>query len=193
MLANKKGFYSVKQEKINELLLSYAEKGLEVARLKSGDPYIFGRGAEEALYLINEGIRVEVIPGISSAIAAPLSAGIAPTARGYASSFSVVSAHLKGNRINLDWCELLKLKEHTTVVLMGVSRVKEIVNEALNIGVSEDIKVAIISNATRENQEVIITRLKDLPNQTDNIAKPALLVFGDVVGLYGKLPVYQTI
>lgn len=93
----------------------------------------------------------------------------------------------------MDWCELLKLKEHTTVVLMGVSRVKEIVNEALNIGVSEDIKVAIISNATRENQEVIITRLKDLPNQTDNIAKPALLVFGDVVGLYGKLPVYQTI
>lgn len=102
-VGKQKGFHSIKQEEINEQLKEYALQGLSVARLKSGDPYVFGRGSEEALSMVEAGIHVEVIPGISSAIAGPLLSGIAPTARGYATNMSIVSAHLAGNRVNLEW------------------------------------------------------------------------------------------
>ncbi len=179
------------QEQINEILLEEASKGLRVARLKSGDPYIFGRGAEEALYLAKEGIRVDVIPGISSAIAGPLSAGIAPTARGYSANLSIVTAHLRDNRINLDWIDILKMKNHTTIVLMAVSRAAEIVEKALEIGVDPKMPAAIISNASRADQEVCITTLEKLPLKAKVAKRPALIVFGEVVNLHGSLPVAE--
>lgn len=191
-VGKQKGAHSVKQEKINEMLLDYASKGLHIARLKAGDPYIFGRGAEEAIALSEEGIEVEVIAGISSAIAAPQSAGIAPTARGYATNLSIVSAHLAGNSINTEWIPLLEMKNHTTIVLMGVSRAKEIQEHALSIGIDENMPVAIISNATRENQSSIYTTLKDLPQHAKNAPRPALLVFGKVVELHTLLPHYNS-
>ena len=92
-VGKQKGFHSVKQAQINKLLIEEAATGASIARLKSGDPYIFGRGSEEAISLVKDGVSVEVIPGISSAIAGPLLAGIAPTARGYATNFSIVSLH----------------------------------------------------------------------------------------------------
>jgi len=190
-VGKQKGAHSVKQERINEMLIEYARKGLEVARLKAGDPYIFGRGAEEAQALMEAGIRVDVIPGISSAIAGPLSAGIAPTARGYATNLSIVSAHLAGNSINLQWIDLLKMKNHTTIVLMGLSRAEEIVAAALEAGVDADMPTAIISNASRVNQTRIITTLKDLPNAAKDAPRPGIIVFGDVVNLAKILPSYE--
>lgn len=186
-----KGTHSLKQEEINELLLEYAKQGLRVGRLKSGDPYIFGRGAEEAIYLAQNGIRVDVVPGISSAIAAPLSAGIAPTARGYSASLSIVTAHLKDNTINVDWIEILKMKNHTTIVLMAVSRANEIVQKALEIGVDKNLPAAIISNASRANQSVITTTLENLNEFAKDAPRPALIVFGGVVNLYGQLPIFN--
>ncbi len=188
-VGKQKGKLSIKQEDINKLMLEFAGKGLVVGRLKSGDPYIFGRGAEEASFLMSQGIEVEVIPGISSATGGLLVAGLTPTARGYATNFSVVSAHLAGNRFNKDWIPLLKMENHTTVVLMGLSRAKQIKEEALKIGVSEDLPVAIISNASRKNQKVITTNLKDLDEKAKLAEKPAILVFGNVVNLYGLLPI----
>ena len=188
-VGKQKGKLSIKQEDINKLMLEFASKGLVVGRLKSGDPYIFGRGAEEASFLMSQGIEVEVIPGISSATGGLLVAGLTPTARGYATNFSVVSAHLAGNRFNKDWIPLLKMENHTTVVLMGLSRAKQIKEEALKIGVSEDLPVAIISNASRKNQKVITTNLKDLDEKAKLAEKPAILVFGNVVNLYGLLPI----
>jgi len=179
----------ITQEQINDLLLEYARKGLRVARLKSGDPYIFGRGAEEAMFLTKHNIRVEVISGVSSPIAGSLSAGIAPTARGYSANLSIVSAHLRGNRINLDWIETLKMKNHTTIVLMSISRADEITKKALEIGVNANMPSAIISNASRDNQTVLITTLKELPLTAKKASRPAFIVFGDVVNLYGKLPI----
>lgn len=190
-VGKRKGYHSLKQEKINELLIDYASQGLHVARLKAGDPYIFGRGAEEAQAMIEAGYDVEVIPGISSAIAGPLSAGIAPTARGYAANMSIVSAHLSGNSVNLEWVDLLLKKSHTTIVLMGVSRAQEIVQEARNLGVNEDCKVAIISNASRTNQSEIITTLSGLQTAAIEAPRPAILVFGEVVALHKVLPKYQ--
>jgi len=190
-VGKRKGHHSVAQEKINELLIEYAEKGLEVARLKAGDPYIFGRGAEEAQALVEAGIRVEVVPGISSAIAGPLAAGIAPTARGYATNLSIVSAHLAGNSINLEWIDLLKVKSHTTIVLMGVSRAQEIVDAALAAGVSASMPCAVVSNASRPEQQRFVTTLKNLPEVAAEAPRPAIIVFGDVVNLHTVLPQYN--
>jgi len=192
-VGKQKGAHSVKQEKINEMLIEYASKGLEVARLKAGDPYIFGRGAEEAQALIQENIRVDVIPGISSAIAGPLSAGIAPTARGYATNLSIVSAHLAGNSVNIQWIEMLNMKNHTTIVLMGLSRAEEIVEAALEAGVDANLPTAIISHASRPNQSRVITTLQDLPQAAKDAPRPGIIVFGDVVNLHKVLPQYETL
>jgi siroheme synthase len=141
------------------------------------------------MYLAQRGIRVDVIPGISSAIAGPLSAGIAPTARGYSTSLSIVTAHLKDNLINLDWITLLKMKNHTTIVLMAVSRAREIIEKAIEIGVDSALPVAVISNASRPQQEVVVTTLGELADAAANAKRPAILVFGEVVNLHGQLPI----
>lgn len=187
-VGKQKGFHSIKQEKINKQLQEFANRGLSVARLKSGDPYVFGRGSEEALSMLEAGIHVEVIPGISSAIAGPSLAGIAPTARGYATNMSIVSAHLAGNRVNLEWVPMLKYNNHTVVVLMGISRAKEIKKCAKNIGVDMQKDVAVISNASRKNQSVATGKLEDLELLCNNALRPALIVIGDVVKLHEKLP-----
>ncbi len=180
-VGKQKGFHSIKQEDINIKLIDLANQGLRVARLKSGDPFVFGRGAEELEALNNAGITTEVIAGISSSIAAPMYAGIPITARGKASGFSVVSAHLKGDRINLDWIELLQKTNHTVVVLMGISKVREIVARALDLGVEKSKPCAIVSNASRTNQQVIKTTLGNLVNDSENALRPAILIFGEVV------------
>ncbi len=156
-------------------------KGYSVARLKSGDPFVFGRGAEELTELVNRDIQAEVIPGISSSISGCSTAGIPITARGYAAGFTVVSAHLKGNSINLDWVELLEKENHTVVVLMGLSRVKEIVEESKRLGIPQDKLCAIVSNASRENQKVKTCSLSNLEICSQDMQRPAILVFGDVV------------
>lgn len=187
-VGKQKQAHSMKQEEINQLTLDYARKGRRVARLKSGDPYIFGRGAEEAEFLSKHGVRVRVIAGISSAVAGPASAGIPLTARGYATNVSIVSAHLAGSYLNTDWLPLLKIPNHTTVVLMGLSFAREIAENALHAGLSDAIPVAIISNASRQSQRTIITTLGKLTNDSRQAESPAVLVFGDVVKLHEILP-----
>jgi uroporphyrin-III C-methyltransferase/precorrin-2 dehydrogenase/sirohydrochlorin ferrochelatase len=180
--------HSLKQEEINRLILQQARRGVRVARLKSGDPYVFGRGAEEAEFIARQGIRVRVVPGISSAVAAPSAAGIPITARGYATNVSIVSAHLAGSRLNTDWLPLLQIPNHTIVVLMGLSFAKEIAELAMQTGTSPEMPVAIISDATRSTQKSIITTLANLAEQSLQAQRPAVLIFGDVVGLHSILP-----
>ena len=183
-VGKKKGFHSMKQEEINDLIIQYASEGLSVARLKSGDPFVFGRGAEELQALLSESISTEVIAGISSSIAGPLLANIPITAREYSSSFSVVSPHLKGNALNLEWVDLLHKKNHTVVVLMGLSRVKEIVEESQKIGVDISKPCAIISNASRPNQKTVRTTLEHLEEASKEMVRPSILVFGEVVNVF---------
>jgi uroporphyrin-III C-methyltransferase/precorrin-2 dehydrogenase/sirohydrochlorin ferrochelatase len=180
-VGKQKGYHSKSQEKINALIIKHAKKGRVVARLKSGDPFVFGRGAEELRDLFGENISTEVIPGISSSISGPLMGNIPVTARGYASGFTVVSAHLQGNSVNLDWVELLEKENHTVVVLMGLSRVNEIVEEADRLGISKKKPCAVISNASRPNQKIVTTTLQQLVSDAKDMARPAILVFGDVV------------
>ena len=178
-----KGKHSFPQEEINQKIIEILKSGRSVARLKSGDPFVFGRGSEEAIEIINAGFCVEVVPGISSAISAPASGGIPVTARGYATSFSVVSAHLKDSKLNVDWLELLKLKNHTTVVLMGLSFAGHIQNLAQQAGVDMHMPVAIISNASRANQKVVTGTLSNLKDLAQQMESPAVIVFGNVVSI----------
>lgn len=187
-VGKKKQAHSLKQDEINKIILDYAQKGLRVARLKSGDPYIFGRGAEEAEFLAQHGVRVRVIAGISAAIAAPAASGIPLTARGYAANVSIVSAHLAGSCLNTDWIPLLQIPNHTTVVLMGLSFAREIAEHALQTGVSGTLPAAIVSNATRDRQRTTITTLSNLAADSRKAERPAVLVFGDVVNLHNILP-----
>ncbi|WP_309499066.1 uroporphyrinogen-III C-methyltransferase [Sulfurovum sp.] len=180
-VGKEKGFHTKPQEEINKLIRKYIEKGHSVARLKSGDPFIFGRGAEELLYLTQKGISTEVIPGISSAISAPLMANIPITARDYSNAFTVVSAHLKGNAINLDWVPMLVHKNHTVIVLMGLTRIKEIVQEAKTLDIEMQTPCAIVSNASRKNQSMLTTTLENLEEVSLGASRPAILVFGDVI------------
>ena len=180
-VGKKKDFHSKSQEEINALIIKYAKQGLKVARLKSGDPFVFGRGAEELVDLVNADIKTEVISGISSSISGCSSAGIPITARGFSAGFTVVSAHLKGNKINLDWVDLLNKKNHTVVVLMGLSRINEIVQESLRLNIPQDKLCAIISNASRPNQKVVTSSIKNLRHVSKDIERPAIMVFGDVV------------
>lgn len=173
--------HQIQQEETNKLLLEYANAGYRVARLKNGDPFVFGRGNEEVEFLTENGIRVNVIPGISSAIGGPLSAGIPVTARGIATGFSVVSGCLQGGHTNNKWQEVLKLKTHTTVVLMGLTCVEEIVEKALEIGADPHLPVAIISKASLPDQSVIITTLTNLIKDSKLAERPALLVMGETV------------
>jgi siroheme synthase len=131
--------------------------------------------------VVSAGIECEVISGISSSISGCSEALIPITARGYAAGFTVVSAHLKGNSINLDWVDILQKENHTVVVLMGLSRAKEIVDEAIKLGIDKNKPCAIVSNASRKNQTVITTKLKKLVKKSIGVERPAILVFGDVV------------
>jgi uroporphyrin-III C-methyltransferase/precorrin-2 dehydrogenase/sirohydrochlorin ferrochelatase len=187
-----KGFHKKSQDEINAIFLEHLKKGKNVGRLKSGDPYLYGRGAEEALYLIeNNYTNIEVIAGVTSALSGCTVAGIPVTHRDISKSFSVVTAHLKNNSLNLDWIDFLKIPQHTTVVLMGLSRVSAIKSEALSIGISKDLPCAIVSNASRKNQEVIITTLEFLDEKAKLTKQPSILVFGDVVNLGKILPAIQ--
>lgn len=177
------GTKSLTQEEINIQLVEYAKQGLKVVRLKSGDPFVFSRITEEILFLNKHEIQFEIVPGISSAIAGPASAGIPLTSRGYSANISIVSGCLSRNRLNFDWIDLLKIENHTTVLLMGVKRINEIVDHAKSIGIRKDLPAAIISNATRKNQRSIYSTLNELPQFAKDVETPALIVFGDVVNL----------
>jgi uroporphyrin-III C-methyltransferase/precorrin-2 dehydrogenase/sirohydrochlorin ferrochelatase len=184
-----KGFHKKSQDEINAIFLEQLLKGKTVGRLKSGDPYLYGRGAEEALYLIeNNYTNIEVIAGVTSALSGCTVAGIPVTHRDISKSFSVVTAHLKNNSLNLDWIDFLKIPQHTTVVLMGLSRAGAIQSEALRVGISKDLPCAIVSNASRKNQEVIITTLEFLDEKAKLTKQPSILVFGDVVEFAKILP-----
>ena len=186
-----KGKHSLSQDEINNLLLEFALKGMKVGRLKNGDPFIFGRGAEEAEFLINNNIDVEIIPGISSAFAAPLAAGIPPTSRGFANSVSVVTGHISGGAFDSSWIELLKRKNHTTIVLMGLTQVENIYHYAINSGIDKNLPVAIVSNAASSNHKVFTGNLENLIALSKEATSPAVLIFGEVIKYSNILPHYE--
>lgn len=178
------GGHSARQERIHELMVLHARAGRIVCRLKGGDPFVFGRGGEEAAALIEAGIPFEVIPGISSAIAVPATAGIPVTHRGVSSAFMVITGHRCGEADNASWNAAARLLQAggTVVVLMGLERLREIAAKLLNLGVGEKTPAAIISSGTQPKQQTRAGSLAGLAGLT-GLCPPAVIVIGRVAAL----------
>jgi uroporphyrin-III C-methyltransferase len=181
---------STHQSRTNKLMLTYAKEGKSVLRLKGGDPLIFGRGGEEAEYLRKHGIQFEIIPGISSAIAAPAYAGIPLTHRDYSSSVAFITGHENERKNHSDVnLKALASAVDTIVVLMGIERIKEIVQGLRAGGMKGSTRVAIIEKGTMKDQRVILGNLDTILNKAVRyeVTSPAVIVVGRVVSLSGHL------
>jgi uroporphyrinogen III methyltransferase/synthase len=180
----------IPQDKLNELLVSKAREGKTVVRLKGGDPYVFGRGGEEAEQLVAAKIPFEVVPGISSSIAALNYAGVPITHRDHGSSFTVITGHEDPDKDepSVDWQEVAKAPG-TKVVLMGVTRTKEIADTLINHGMDAKTPVAMVRWGTTGRQESIQGTLDSIASVVEKTGfkPPALTVIGDVVKLREKL------
>ena len=173
------GNHPVPQDEINRILVERARRGQSVVRLKGGDPFVFGRGGEEIVACREAGVPVTVVPGVSSALAAPLAAGIPLTHRGTSAAFHVITGHG-----GLDAAATVALRERsgTVVVLMGVSMLPEVVRQALAAGVLPTTPVAIVENGTLETQRVTRAPLEGITAAAAEVGvrPPAVIVLGDV-------------
>ena len=178
------------QEETNKLMVNHARDGRKVVRLKGGDPFIFGRGGEEAEFLRENDIDFEIVPGISSATASPAYAGIPLTHRLLSSSVAIVTGHedAKKDELTVRWKELASAVD-TIVVLMGMGRLKQIVNDLVGAGMSKDTDVAIIESGTTKEQKVLLGNLSNIVDKVKNsdIKPPAIIVIGKVASLSEKL------
>src|SRR6266496_2353748 len=182
------------QQEINRLLIEKAREGKQVVRLKGGDPFVFGRGAEEAQAIIDAGIPFEIVPGITSAIAGPAYAGIPLTHRAHNSHVTFFTGHEDPAKAEtaIDYAALAKLGG-TQVMLMGVERLGSITSEMLKQGVRSNLPVALVRSATTGQQETLIGTLEDIAKKAvaSDFKAPAVAVFGEVVGLRDTLNWYE--
>jgi len=174
------------QEHINSALISHARAGRFVARLKGGDPFVFGRGAEEVLACLRAGVPVTVVPGVTSAVAVPASAWVPVTHRGIAQDFHVVSVHVPpgDKRSTVNW-ELMGRSSGTLVLLMAVERIGAVADELLRHGRRADTPVSVIADGTLPTQRTIYSTLERVEGVVarDGIRPPAIVVVGDVVSV----------
>ena len=172
------GAPSPSQDDINAILIDRGRRFERVVRLKGGDPFVFGRGGEEASALCAAGIDTEVVPGVTSAVAAPAAAGIPVTLRGVSSGFTVITAHQDPSSSRwLDW-DALAQAGTTLVILMGAARTTQIADRLRAGGMADDTPVAVISAATTRSQRVDRTDLAGLRHL--RVASPATIVVGAV-------------
>lgn len=176
------------QTAINERMIREALAGRVVVRLKGGDPFVFGRGGEEALALAEAQVPFEIVPGVSSAVAAPAYAGIPLTQRGLNSSFTVVTGHeAPGLSQHLDWDALARME--TLVFLMGIRTLREITRRLVAAGKSPATPAACVRNGTHPDQQVVSGTLGDLAERVERagLTPPAVIVIGEVAGLRDRL------
>jgi uroporphyrinogen III methyltransferase/synthase len=185
------GNHQVTQDRINEILVEKAlEKGEDavIVRLKGGDPFVFGRGGEEALYLIEHGVPFEVVPGVTSAVSAAAYAGIPITQRGYTTSLAISTGHeaIK-DESQINWAALGGIG--TLVFLMGVKNLFQICNQLMANGKGKDTPAAMVENATMPEQRTVTGTLETLPRLAEEfgIVTPAVLIVGEVVNLRQSL------
>lgn len=170
----------VPQEMISALLVELGRQGKRVVRLKGGDPFVFGRGGEEAIALQEAGIDFEIVPGITSSIAAPTAAGVPVTHRGVSAAFTVVTGHRRPGEPDVDWRSLARVGG-TIVVLMGVTHRRAIATELIAGGLSADTPVAAIRSATTASEHIVRCDLAELGDV--DIESPATIVIGSVAAL----------
>jgi uroporphyrin-III C-methyltransferase len=183
------GFHTMKQETINYLLVKYTKLGKIVVRLKGGDPFVFGRGAEEVEALVRNGLSYEVVPGITAGVAAPAYAGIPITHRELGSSFAVVTGHKqKGKPAEINWKGLAAAVD-TLAIYMGVSNLSYICQELVNNGKDPDTPVGIIQQGTTKEQRTVLGTLNTIVDivEKEGVTNPAMIIIGEVVRFQEKL------
>ncbi|MFV9474315.1 siroheme synthase CysG [Advenella sp. RU8] len=180
------GAHSVAQEETNQRLVKYAQQGLRVVRLKGGDPFVFGRGAEELEVLKQAQIPFKVIPGITAALGATAYAGIPLTHRDHAQTAMFITGHCRPDGSELEWKTLARGKQ-TLVIYMGTIKAEEISQNLIDHGRASTTPVAIISHGTRKNQQVHTGTLAQLPELAKLAQAPALIVVGETAGLHSNL------
>lgn len=180
----RQGEQDIIQNRINCLMVRYAAEGRTVVRLKCGDPMVFARGAEEWEHLVRHGIAVEVIPGISSALAVPSLVGIPPTYRGLAESFAVVTGH-RQNLVSLDWSRYVNID--TLLVLMGVENREYIADSLIRAGRPASQAVAFVEDGSTARERVVESTLGAVAAGKVEARPPAVFVVGDVVRLRSRL------
>ena len=183
-VGKRSGKCSVPQAETNSLILKLAKDGKNVVRLKGGDPFVFSRGGEEVAFLEKNGVSVEIVPGITSGIAAPTYFGIPLTHRDAASSVTFVTGHENMNKEkkNVNWRELAKSSD-SLVIYMGIKNIQFIVEELILGGLDQDTKCAVIQEATLKNQKCVIAKLKNLAHtiKDKEFFSPSIIVIGKIV------------
>ena len=200
-VGKKAGNHTLPQDQINQLLVDLAQEGKVVCRLKGGDPYIYGRGGEEAQLLAKNGIPYKVIPGITAAAACSASSGIPLTHRDYAQSLQFITGHCKSSDAvasvdtNGPHWPSLAVSNQTLVVYMGVIRSATIKDKLIEHGRAPDTPVAIIEKGTRPDQRVVIGQLHELDELAvkHKIGSPALIIIGEVVKLHSELQLTELV
>src|SRR6195256_2478370 len=190
----KAGEHALTQDEINALLVKKAREGNQIVRLKGGDPFVFGRGAEEAKAVVDAGIPFEIVPGITSAIAAPAYAGIPVTNRAQNSHVTFFTGHEDPAKTesSIDYAALAKLGG-TQVMLMGVERIEATAQRMMEQGARKDLPVALVRWATTGRQETLVGALENIAQRVADLGfeAPAVAVFGDVVALRENLSWYE--
>jgi uroporphyrin-III C-methyltransferase len=183
------GLEDIQQQHIQWLMIERARMGKSVCRLKGGDPFVFGRGGEEARALSEAGIPFEIVPGVSSAIAVPAAAGIPVTDRNRAQSFMVIAGSRSHQLESLEWeaARALIKAGGTVVVLMGLSRLRPIVESLLSAQCCGSTPIAVISNGTLPGEHCRVGVLADITEKSGNIVSPGVIVIGDVVSLRNEI------
>jgi len=178
---------AARQNRIHTLMIGHAREGRAVVRLKGGDPFVFGRGGEEALALNEAGIQVEVVPGISSCVAGPAAAMIPVTFRGAAGAFGVFAGHTADGAAGstIDWSVAARMD--TAVFLMGVKRLPHIVERLIAHGRSPNTPIALIERATLPEERVVAGTLADIAAKSAGVRSPAVIIVGAVVELHQTL------
>ncbi len=189
------GCHTLPQPEINALLIAHARRGRTVVRLKGGDPFLFGRGGEEAEVLAEAGIPYEIVPGVTSAIAVPAYAGIPVTQRNHAAQVTIVTGHESaadqpGAAVN--WEALAKL-EGTLVILMGLANLARIACRLITSGMARQTPAAVIEQGTLPAQRVVTGTLEDIATRTAaaGIRSPAIIVIGAVAALHDTLAWFE--
>lgn len=191
-VGKKPNYHPVPQDKIEEIMIEKARQGLNIVRLKSGDPYVFGRGGEEGSALKEAGIAFEVIPGITSSIGGLTYAGIPITHRNLSASFHVYTGHLNDSSQAIDW-SIAARTEGTLVFLMGMSGLQEITKKLMSNGKDKNTPVAIIQWASRKQQKTVVGTLETIFKQAQaaELEPPSLIVIGQVVKCREELNFFE--
>ena len=186
-VGKRKGCYTYQQEQINELIVSKVKTHGHVVRLKGGDPFVFGRGSEEMEYAVKHGVKVAMVPGISSSLSVPAFQNIPVTKRGASESFWVITGTTKNHKISSD-VGLAAKSNATVVILMGMSKLSQIVTLFKNEGKSET-PIAIIQNGTREDEKIGVGVIATIEEEVavQQLSNPAIIIIGEVVAHREKI------